>query len=414
MSCKRRNDDAFPGGRISPKKRARSGDYAGDVALDLFPNCPAAGPDHTVTAVHTALHALASIKEHTSANSTGAAAPPTASNAGSEPAAAAAAAAGPATTPIAYAPSAIAIFNYPPDTETSSDSRSLSPPQVHLHPPLPSPVRQQQLAEALWKEELDSICREQPLMDTSTAEIITCNPKLRPATPSLVPVGGASPPPAAELMAYDEDLSRLDLKADMIEIQPEEEVVLNEESNTENGRDCEPQPERPRTPDRPEFYGLGAAEARQGVAGDCLRYQVLGGNAGPIPAPQSGPRLRLEDYLHQLGADDDDDTHYRVALVEDVEFAVLRNHGPGPARRRGLLLARAGGGAYNSRHVFLLFADGNHFPPMNPNRHLGFEFRYPAPRSGPRPGPAACPARLWLRWYGFGAVDDDMISRENC
>ncbi|KAI1498177.1 hypothetical protein F5X99DRAFT_420805 [Biscogniauxia marginata] len=34
-------------------------------------------------------------------------------------------------------------------------------------------------------------------------------------------------------------------------------------------------------------------------------------------------------------------------------------------------------GAYNARHVFMLYHDNNHFQPMTPNEHLGWEFRYP-------------------------------------
>jgi len=34
-------------------------------------------------------------------------------------------------------------------------------------------------------------------------------------------------------------------------------------------------------------------------------------------------------------------------------------------------------GAYNSRHVFMLFLDNEHFQPLTPNEHLSWEFRYP-------------------------------------
>ncbi|KLU85978.1 hypothetical protein MAPG_04997 [Magnaporthiopsis poae ATCC 64411] len=36
-------------------------------------------------------------------------------------------------------------------------------------------------------------------------------------------------------------------------------------------------------------------------------------------------------------------------------------------------------GSYNSRHIFLLFVDGNHYQPMIPNRHDAAEFRCPRP-----------------------------------
>ncbi|KAI0198057.1 hypothetical protein F4808DRAFT_436970 [Astrocystis sublimbata] len=34
-------------------------------------------------------------------------------------------------------------------------------------------------------------------------------------------------------------------------------------------------------------------------------------------------------------------------------------------------------GAYNSRHIFMLYINANHFQPLTPNEHFGWEFKYP-------------------------------------